>query len=216
MKQTFSWEKFTKVPVVGIMRNIPLTQTQKLVPIYAAAGLTTLEITMNSEDAEETIAWLVQNFGGVLNIGAGTVCDLPDLEKALAAGAQFIVTPILDEEVIRACVAANIPVFPGAFTPTEIFKAWHLGAAMVKVFPATKLGPEYIKELLGPLNYLKLLPTGGITLQNFPDYFKAGAQGVGFGSGLFPMELINNGRWEELKQFYEQVVKRVADCVVPA
>jgi 2-dehydro-3-deoxyphosphogluconate aldolase / (4S)-4-hydroxy-2-oxoglutarate aldolase len=168
---------------------------------------------MNSAGATETIASLVKNYGDRLNIGAGTVCDLNDLDKALLAGAQFIVTPILDEEVIRACVAANIPVFPGAFTPTEILKAWKLGATMVKVFPASKLGPEFIKELLAPLNYLKLLPTGGINLQNFREYFNAGAQGVGIGSGLFPAELINNGRWEELKQLYEQVVQEISACV---
>jgi 2-dehydro-3-deoxyphosphogluconate aldolase / (4S)-4-hydroxy-2-oxoglutarate aldolase len=213
MSHPFSQDRFNKVPVVGIMRNLPPQHTDALVDCYAAAGLTTLEVTMNSAGATKIIASLVKNYGDRLNIGAGTVCDLNDLDNALLAGAQFIVTPILDEEVIRACVAANIPVFPGAFTPTEILKAWKLGATMVKVFPASKLGPEFIKELLAPLNYLKLLPTGGINLQNFREYFNAGAQGVGIGSGLFPAELINNGRWEELKQLYEQVVQEVSACV---
>ncbi|MGV3585568.1 MAG: bifunctional 4-hydroxy-2-oxoglutarate aldolase/2-dehydro-3-deoxy-phosphogluconate aldolase [Adhaeribacter sp.] len=216
MSQRFSQERFNKVPVVGIMRNMPPEHTEALAACYATAGLTTLEITMNSAGAPDTIAWLVKNYGDRLNIGAGTVCDQSDLEKALKAGAQFIVTPILDEEVIRTCVAANIPVFPGAFTPTEIYKAWKLGATMVKVFPASKLGPEFIKELLAPLPYLKLLPTGGLNLQNFREYFKAGAQGVGIGSGLFPAELINNNRWDDLKQLYEQIVQEVSACVAPA
>jgi 2-dehydro-3-deoxyphosphogluconate aldolase/(4S)-4-hydroxy-2-oxoglutarate aldolase len=212
----FSEERFNKVPIVGIMRNMPRQHTEAVVNCYVAAGFTTLEITMNSEGAVETIEWLVKNYGDRLNIGAGTVCDLKDLEKALVAGAGFIVTPILNEEVIKACVEKNIPIFPGAFTPTEIYKAWRLGASMVKVFPASKLGPEFIKELLAPLNYLKLLPTGGINLQNFREYFKAGARGVGIGSGLFPAELINNGRWEDLKQLYEQVVQEVSACVTPS
>ena len=203
------------MPVVGIMRNLPPQHTEDLVNCYAAAGLTTLEVTMNSPGAQDTIAWLVNNYGNRLNIGAGTVCDTKDLKIALEAGAQFIVTPILDEEVIRTCVSEDIPVFPGAYTPTEIFKAYRLGASMVKVFPASKLGPEFIKELLAPLTYLKLLPTGGINLQNFREYFKAGARGVGIGSGLFPAELINNGRWDELRLLYEQVVTEVSACVSP-
>ncbi|GEO06086.1 2-dehydro-3-deoxy-phosphogluconate aldolase [Adhaeribacter aerolatus] len=215
MSQNFSWDHFHKVPVIGIMRNMPPHQTEALADCYASAGLTTLEITMNSAGAAETITRLAQDYGDRLNIGAGTVCDLQDLDKALKAGASFIVTPILDEAVIRACVAAHIPVFPGAYTPTEIFKAWRLGASMVKVFPASKLGPEFIKELLAPLNYLKLLPTGGINLQNFREYFKAGAQGVGIGSGLFPAELIKHDRWDELKELYSQIVQEVAACVAP-
>lgn len=216
MSQAFSQDRFNKVPVIGIMRNMPSHQTEALANCYANAGLTTLEVTMNSEGAAETIAWLVQHYGDRLNIGAGTVCDLSDLEKALSAGAGFIVTPILEEEVIRACVKIGIPVFPGAFTPTEIYKAWKLGASMVKVFPASKLGPEFIKELLAPLNNLQLLPTGGINLQNFREYFKAGAKGVGIGSGLFPAELIDHNRWEDLKQLYEQVVQEVSACVLPS
>lgn len=215
MSQNFSWERFNQVPVIGIMRNMPTHQTEPLANCYAGAGLTTLEVTMNSAGAAETIAWLTQHYGHRLNIGAGTVCNLTDLEQALQAGAAFIVTPILDEEVIKACVQENIPVFPGAFTPTEIYKAWRLGASMVKVFPASKLGPEFIKEVRAPLPYLKLLPTGGINLQNFREYFKAGAKGVGIGSGLFPADLINHHRWEELKDLYEQVVREIAACVVP-
>lgn len=191
---------------MGILRNVPPLTVPTLARYYSEAGLTTLEVTMNSDEALTTITRLVQDFGGKLNIGAGTVCTLEDLDKALAAGAQFIVTPILQEEVIRACVQQRVPVFPGAYSPTEIYKAWHLGATMVKVFPATKLGASYIKEVLAPMSYLKLLPTGGVALDNFTEFLKAGAAGLGMGSQLFPKQLIEEGAWEELSVLFRQLV----------
>jgi 2-dehydro-3-deoxyphosphogluconate aldolase / (4S)-4-hydroxy-2-oxoglutarate aldolase len=208
MNNEFSWEAFNKVPVVGILRNIAREQVELLAKPYFEAGLTTLEITMNSEGAEETIAQLVRNYSGKLNIGAGTVCTMEELNAALSAGAGFIVTPILNEEVIHACVEKKIPVFPGAYTPTEIYKAWAMGASMVKVFPATQLGPGYIKDILAPLKQIKLIPTGGITLENFTGFLKAGAKGVGIGSHLFPPGLINEGRWDELHRFYSAFVQK--------
>jgi 2-dehydro-3-deoxyphosphogluconate aldolase/(4S)-4-hydroxy-2-oxoglutarate aldolase len=206
MPSKFSRELFDRIPIVGILRNVPPLTVPILARYYADAGLTNLEVTMNSDEASTTITRLVQDFEGKLNIGAGTVCTLDDLDKALSAGAQFIVTPILQEEVIKACVQQQIPVFPGAYSPTEIYKAWHLGATMVKVFPATKLGASYIKEVLAPMNYLKLLPTGGINLDNLTEFMKAGAAGLGLGSQLFPPKLIEEGRWERLSELFRDLV----------
>ena len=207
MHTSFSWERFNQVPIVGIMRNMPRQHLDSLVEIYAASGLSTLEVTMNTAGAPDIIASLVQRFGHQLNIGAGTVCSLEDLDLALSAGAQFIVTPILETDVIKACVQAGIPVFPGAFTPTEIHQAWKLGASLVKIFPAGKLGPGYIREVLAPLNHIRLLPTGGITLANFADFLQAGAPGVGIGSGLFPDHLVQGDRWDEYRNFLTDFVK---------
>jgi 2-dehydro-3-deoxyphosphogluconate aldolase/(4S)-4-hydroxy-2-oxoglutarate aldolase len=201
------------MPVIGIMRNLSPEQVRLIAAPYAAAGLTNLEVTMNSAAAETSISWLVNNYSQKLNIGAGTVCNLPDLEKALEAGAQFIVTPILNKKVVKACVKAGIPVFPGAYTPTEIYQAWELGAAMVKVFPAAKLGTAYIKEVLAPLNHLKLVPTGGITQENCTDFFTAGAEGVGMGSSLFPPELIQKNDWEALTKFYAGFMEQLQPVV---
>jgi 2-dehydro-3-deoxyphosphogluconate aldolase/(4S)-4-hydroxy-2-oxoglutarate aldolase len=121
---------------------------------------------------------------------------------AISAGAVFVVTPIVNEEIIQKCVLKGIPVFPGAYTPTEIHKATTFGASMVKVFPASTLGPRYIKELLGPFPQFKLLPTGGISLENMDDFLKAGAKGVGIGSHLFPIEIIREKRWEDLRKIF--------------
>lgn len=211
MRQLFSWERFNAVPVIGILRNFPKPLVEELASRYCESGLTTLEITMNSGEAVATISSLVKTFHNRLNIGAGTVCTRKDLDLALDAGAQFIVTPILDKGVIKACLKKKIPVFPGAYTPTEIYKAWSLGADMVKVFPATALGPGYIKEVLAPLAQLKLIPTGGVSLENFTDFLQAGAKGVGMGSHLFPRHLIENGCWEELGEFFSAFVKIFRD-----
>ena len=135
MSKPFSWEAFNKIPVVGIMRNIPQAQVEMIVSQYYEAGFTTLEVTMNSEGAAKTISYLSEIYTDTLNVGAGTVLTLEDLDEALTAGANFIVTPIVNEDVIKICVARKVPVFPGAYTPTEIYKAWSMGAAMVKVFP---------------------------------------------------------------------------------
>jgi 2-dehydro-3-deoxyphosphogluconate aldolase/(4S)-4-hydroxy-2-oxoglutarate aldolase len=98
-----------------------------------------------------------------------------------------------------------IPVFPGAYTPTEIYRAHVLGAAMIKVFPASALGPAYIRELSGPFPHFKLLPTGGISLENMDDYIKAGAKGLGIGSHLFPADIIGQERWQDLRQIFAKV-----------
>lgn len=199
-QQSFSWERFSRVPVVGIIRHIALDDIIQLLPLYAAAGLTTVEITMNTPGAVDIIRHAIKEHGNDLNIGAGTVCSATDLELALDAGAQFIVAPIINEEVIAPCVQKNIPVFPGAYTPTEIYRAWKLGADMVKIFPATS--PGFIKEIKAPLGQIKVLPTGGINLANFTDYLDAGASGLGMGSQLFDKKLIADKNWKGLGEHF--------------
>lgn len=205
----FSWERFLNVPVVGILRNISMADMRHILPACLQAGLTTIEITMNTEGAEEMIHYAVSRYGAALNIGAGTVCDRADMARALAAGAQFVVTPIVEEEVIADCVREHIPVFPGAFTPTEVYRAWKLGADMVKVFPGAVLGPAYIKELKGPLDRIRLLPTGGIHRHNCLDFLDAGADGLGMGGCLFDKELIRNKDWVGLTEGFAAVVRIV-------
>lgn len=199
---SFSWEKFYQFPIIGIIRNLPPDTTSYVASLFAEEGLTNLEITMNSPGAIKSIAELSSVLGSRINIGAGTVCTSLELDKALSAGATFIVTPVVNEEIIKKCVLDGIPVFPGAYTPTEIYKADSLGANMIKVFPALKLGPDYIKELLGPFPHLKLLPTGGVSLENMNSFLKAGSKGVGIGSHLFPREIIQQERWEDLRKIF--------------
>ncbi len=207
--QEFSWNGFSKVPIVGIIRNLSFDTIEKILPIYLSAGLTTIEITMNTQAAEEIIRFAADKYKGQLNVGAGTVCNTDELDLAIRAGSQFIVTPILDPDVVRACVSKNIPVFPGAYTPTEIYQAWKLGASMVKVYPATSLGPEYIKDVKAPLTNIKLMPTGGINLDNIQTFIKAGADGLGIGSQLFDKTLIKDENWEGLELHFKQYVSKL-------
>jgi 2-dehydro-3-deoxyphosphogluconate aldolase/(4S)-4-hydroxy-2-oxoglutarate aldolase len=206
-KQEFSWQEFSKVPLIGIIRNLSMDEISKILPVYQAAGLTTIEITMNTPFAADIIRSATEQYKGKLNVGAGTVCSVEDLKLALEAGAQFIVTPILNPEVVKLCVKSKIPVFPGAYTPTEIYQAWELGADMVKVYPATALGPDYIRDVKAPLNKIKLLPTGGISLGNIEAFMKAGADGLGIGGQLFDKQLIKNQDWDGLLEHFKQYVK---------
>lgn len=208
MDNSFSWDLFERVPIIGILRNFPIGQIEKMAECYAGVGLTNLEVTMNSKDAAETIFALKKTMEGRLNIGAGTVCTLEDLDRALEVGSEFIVTPVVEEKIIQKCVENSIPVFPGAYTPTEIYRAWSLGASMVKVFPATKLGPEYIKQVLAPLNQIKLLPTGGVSIENLEDFFLAGAKGVGVGSHLIPGDLVEKNEWELLSLHFSKFINK--------
>ncbi|NJB84016.1 bifunctional 4-hydroxy-2-oxoglutarate aldolase/2-dehydro-3-deoxy-phosphogluconate aldolase [Wenyingzhuangia aestuarii] len=205
-KSTFSWEKYNETPVVGIMRGFSMEQIKEIIPVYIDSGFYTVEITMNSENAEASIATLAKEYP-TLNVGAGTVCNMDDLKRALDAGSQFIVTPVIDEDVISYCVAHKIPVFPGAYTPTEIYKAWSLGASAVKIFPATQLGTKYIKDILGPLNTIKLLPTGGVDKNNIADFFKVGVVGCGMGGSLFDKNIIASGDKVALKVHFDAIKK---------
>ncbi|GAA4315163.1 bifunctional 4-hydroxy-2-oxoglutarate aldolase/2-dehydro-3-deoxy-phosphogluconate aldolase [Compostibacter hankyongensis] len=208
----FSQEAFERMPVIGIMRNFAPAVTAAVVPLFEKAGFTTLEITMNSAGAEDIIRDLVARYPG-LNIGAGTVCEMTDLERALAAGASFIVTPIVNEEIILHCAADHIPVFPGALTPTEVYRAWKLGASAVKVFPSAQYGAAYIRDLKAPLQQVPLLPTGGVSLKNIADFFAAGAMGAGMGSTLFDKTLIAAGDFEALYHHFEQLAATVKACL---
>ena len=186
----FSWTKFEEAPVVGIVRNIKADDFEKILPLYIQAGFLTIEVTMNTVGAESMIRKAKTVYGDALHVGAGTVCDMDGLQKALDAGADFIVTPIVVKEVIKKCVGIEVPVFPGAFTPTEIFQAWSLGASMIKVFPASHLGPEFIKAIKAPFPQIKLMPTGGVGSHDIKPYKAAGADAFGIGSPLFPSKLI--------------------------
>ena len=204
------WDKFNSAPIVGIIRGQSLEVVLKIAEAYQDAGLTTLEVTMNTPGAAAMISTLKSEFPSLI-IGAGTVCNLSELREAIGAGAQFIVTPIINEAVIEHSVKETIPIFPGAFSPTEIYKAWLLGASAVKVFPATNLGVEFIKDVLGPLDQIKLLPTGGVSKSNIKSFFQAGAYGVGMGSSLIDKDMISQGDFEGLQKHFERVRAEVQE-----
>lgn len=195
MKTGFSWDLFHELPVVGILRGFGAAAVERLVGAALRGGLKNIEVTMNTDGAGELIRLVRRLAGGTANVGAGTVLGLEDLRAALEAGAEFIVTPVVAPGVIQACRAEGVPVIPGAFTPTEIHRAWELGADLVKVFPADQLGPAYIKNVKAPLPQVKLVPTGGVTVETLGAFKKAGADGFGVGSPLFAKERVDAGDW---------------------
>jgi 2-dehydro-3-deoxyphosphogluconate aldolase/(4S)-4-hydroxy-2-oxoglutarate aldolase len=195
MKASFSRALFQELPIVGILRGFALEQVTGIVHAALRGGLRNIEITMNTTAASQQLREAVLVAEGRLNVGAGTVTSVAILEQALAAGACFVVTPTLEPKVVTECVNQQIPAFPGALSPTEIVRAWELGATMVKVFPAESVGPGYIRALKAPLPHIKLLPTGGVDLKTLPDFVKAGADGFGIGSPLFDRQRIESGDW---------------------
>jgi 2-dehydro-3-deoxyphosphogluconate aldolase/(4S)-4-hydroxy-2-oxoglutarate aldolase len=191
--------QISELPLIGILRGFSEAQLAGIIPAVVRGGLKNLEITMNSPGAARQIAETIGISEGRLNVGAGTVTDLDLLEQALQAGASFIVTPTLNLSVIRACVKQSIPVFPGAFSPSEIHCAWENGAAMVKVFPAEYGGAPFIRALRGSFPNIQLLPTGGVDLETLAPLLRAGANGFGIGSPLFHRDKIEAGDWPWLE-----------------
>lgn len=186
---------FKKLPIMGILRGIEPDSIGPLLETIESSGLKTIEITMNTTGAADLIRKAVTYAKGKLTIGAGTVLDTDSLKSALDSGASFVVTPVLVDEVMKYCGKNNIPVFPGALTPLEIYNTWKSGATMVKVFPAKAFGPAYFKEIKGPFNNIELLACGGVTAQNMNEYFSNGASAITFGASVFRKE------WLKMKDF---------------
>lgn len=189
---TFDFTLFQSIPIIGICRGWSTQAVLRYADIYLKAGFSTLEVTMNSENALTTLTALRDQYAHQLNIGVGTVRNKLQAQQAIEAGAQFIVSPIIDVEVIRYCLDHSIPVFPGAYTPTEIEYAWRQGATAVKLFPAAIGGLNYLKAIKAPLDDIPLIPTGGVTKENIAEFFQVGIYGAGIGSGLFPKKHRDN------------------------
>lgn len=195
----FTATRFAAMPLIAILRGQRPDVIEPVVQALADGGFAALEITMNTPGAAQQIRTAAAASDGRIAIGAGTVTSLAELDEAQAAGAGFIVTPVIVPEVIEECGKRGLPVFPGAFTPTEVFQAHRLGATMVKLFPAHRLGPGYVRDLKAPLSSVRLLATGGITPETLPDYVRAGADGFGIGSPLLPSARLEAGDWDWLR-----------------
>ena len=164
------------VPVVGILRGIEADFFADLMQASFAMGLQAIEVTMNTRDAEKMVAAQRPFVPVGKYLGMGTIRNLDEAERAVTAGAMFLVTPNIDLQVIGYARAQRIPIIVGALTPTEVYNAWSGGADMVKVFPCTALGgASYIRELRGPFDRIPLVAVGGVTADNVPTYFAAGA-----------------------------------------
>lgn len=194
----------------GVVAVIRTNSADELVGICRAmseGGVVGVEITMTSPGALEAIYGASKELRGKAIIGAGSVLDPETARAAILAGADFIVGPVVNTGVIELCKRYGKIVIPGAFSPTEILSAWQAGADVVKVFPATKLGPSFIKDVMGPLPQVRLTPTGGVNLDNLGDFLKAGAVFVGVGTALVDRKLVAGRDWDGLARLASRYVE---------
>jgi 2-dehydro-3-deoxyphosphogluconate aldolase / (4S)-4-hydroxy-2-oxoglutarate aldolase len=186
--------------VVAIMRHTEAALAVEAAEALLRGGVDIVEVTLNTAGATAMIAQLRKHFGDRMLVGAGTVLSPSAVDQAVGAGAQFIVAPNTDVKVIALSNRHEVPVFPGAFSPTEVVTAWEAGADAVKVFPVSSVGPRYIKDLRGPLPDIPLVPTGGVTVDNAGAYILAGAMAVGAGSDLVDKGIVDRREFNELER----------------
>ncbi len=196
-------ETLQKLVDNGVFAVIRMTDSKKLMKVIEAVskgGVKNIEITMTVPNAVEIIRELVKTNSGDSIIGAGTVLTKEDAKAVIEAGAQFVVSPIMNPEVIATCKELDIPCMPGCYTPTEVIAGWKAGGDIIKVFPATTLGPRYFKDLLAPFPYLKLMPTGGVSITNVHEWVNAGALTVAIGGDLLDKKAIAEENWDALTE----------------
>lgn len=196
----------------GVVAIIRASSSGELVDVVSAlrdGGLTCIEVTMTTPNALEVIRTAREKMGESAAIGVGTVLDAETARSAILAGAQFVVAPIFDPPTIALCKRYSVPVVPAGMTPTEIVHAWQAGADFVKVFPSTAGGAGLIRDLKGPLPQIRMIPTGGINLDNCGEFIKAGAAALGVGSALVTKEAMKNKDFAGLKAAAGQWLQRV-------
>jgi 2-dehydro-3-deoxyphosphogluconate aldolase/(4S)-4-hydroxy-2-oxoglutarate aldolase len=195
--------------VIAVIR---MSDTEKLIKVVEAVqkgGIRVIEITMTTPGALDMIKTLSEHRAPGVVIGAGTVLDPETAESVIRAGAEFVVSPVLNKKVIKLCNGYEKLVAPGALTPTEILKAWQKGADIVKIFPATSFGPRYFKDIKGPLPQVRLMPTGGVDLDNAAEFIRNGACCVGIGTALLDKKAIQAGDWDALTERAARLIRSV-------
>jgi 2-dehydro-3-deoxyphosphogluconate aldolase/(4S)-4-hydroxy-2-oxoglutarate aldolase len=197
--------------VIAVVRLPEATNLRGATAALAAAGVGAVEITLTTPGALEAIAELAADEGlkGCM-IGAGTVLDVKAARDVIARGAQFVVSPTFDRFVVRYCRDHHVPCVPGAFTPTELLEAWRAGATLVKLFPAGTVGPRYLREVLAPLPFLQIIPSGGVSLENAGEWIRAGAAAVSVGGALVSPAVVRDESWSELTTRARALVQAVA------
>jgi 2-dehydro-3-deoxyphosphogluconate aldolase/(4S)-4-hydroxy-2-oxoglutarate aldolase len=202
-------EPLQRVLDCGIVAVVRSPDSQQLVEVARAlheGGVYVVEITMSVPDALDVLKRVRQALGDKILLGAGTVLDPETARAVLLAGAEYIVTPTLNVEVIRMCRRYGKMIMPGAFTPTEILTAWEAGADIVKVFPADVVGPAFFKAIRGPLPQIRLMPTGGVDLTTAANFLKAGACCLGVGGQLVEPKAVAERNFDRIRDLARQYV----------
>jgi len=196
--------------VVAVIRLKDAGWLKDVIAALEDGGIRALEITMTVPGAVQLLREIAPAAGPGVLIGAGTVTDADTAARVIDAGARYVVSPVFRRAIIDVCHRHDVPAMPGCFTPTEILDAWEAGADVVKVFPATALGPGFLRDVHGPLPDVKLMPTGGVTLDNAGDWLRAGACAVGVGSALVDGAAVAAGRLDVLTANAKRIMASVA------
>ncbi len=201
-----------RIEEAGIVAAIRADSSEKLIDVakaLEAGGAQFIEVTMNTPNALKGIEALANTMGDRVGVGVGTVLDPETCRMAILAGAEYIVTPTLNLQVIAMAKRYSKPIFPGAFTPTEIVAAWEAGADIVKIFPADSVGPGYLKAIHGPLPHIKLMPVGGVSIENCGEFIKAGAAAITAASCIAPKKDIAAGNWNVITGLAAQMIANI-------
>jgi len=200
-----------QIGLIAIVRARSAGQVLPLAEALIAGGMKAIEITFTTPDAPKAIREVHSHFGKSAVVGAGTILKEEQLEKAIDAGAQFAVSPILSPYLVKPCHLAGCPIMLGAYSPTEAQRAFEAGSDMVKIFPADTLGPAFIKALRAPLPHLPIVPTGGVNLDTMEAFLNAGCHALGVGSSLISSAILQNDDWPQLEQRTNAFTEKLAD-----
>jgi len=206
MKPELFYQEVYKHKIIAIVRGVAKEKIELLAEALFKGGIKLLEITCNTDGFERQIEIVSEAFGSNILVGAGTVTSVELAKKAISAGAEYLIAPDVNPDVIQYCTNKNVPIIPGALTPTEVLTAIRHGASMIKVFPVAAMGPGYVKQLCGPINDVGFITVGGVDENNMGEYFAAGCVGAGLGGCLIKKDLVESGAWSELTALAERIV----------
>jgi len=195
--------------VIAVIRSTTSDDLSPFIDVIVESGINSIEITLTTPNALSVIKQLKSYYKGSILIGAGTVTNLDSAKKALDVGAEYIVTPVLNMEVIDYVKKSRFPVISGAFSPTEIYNSFHAGSDMIKIFPANLLGIENFKSIQVIMPKLTLMPTGGISMENAREWLNAGADVLGIGSSLINDQIISNKDYDKLKSNSQKILESI-------
>jgi len=197
---------------VAVVRMKDASLAMRTIEAIHRGGVSAIELTVTTPGAIALIAELTRSLGSEVLVGVGSVLDVDTARRAVDAGARYVVSPVFDEQVVRQAHDLGVAAMPGAFTPTEVLRAHRAGADVVKVFPSEVLGPAFLKGVLAPMPFLKLMPTGGVTPDNVGTWIRAGAVAVGVGGALMDPKLIGAEDWDGLTALARRLAEGVAQA----
>ncbi|HPU01914.1 MAG: bifunctional 4-hydroxy-2-oxoglutarate aldolase/2-dehydro-3-deoxy-phosphogluconate aldolase [Firmicutes bacterium] len=209
MDKSMVFERIKSLGLLAVIRGPSEQKTLKAVEALVKGGVKGIEITYSTPNAGAVVKALDREYGDEILLGMGTLTEPGQVKEAAENGAKFIVSPILEPALVEAFLESGLLSMVGCFTPSEVFKAYEMGADIIKIFPGRLAGPAYIKDLRGPFPHIPFIPTGGVSKENVGEWFKAGVIAVGAGSNLCPKELMLNEKYEQITAIAREFVEAV-------